>query len=120
MIWAMGVFRSQTPRAFIWLFCQFMIYFGSIIVVHRCRCIVQAGYNDCLHVFHFRRAVRHTLQHILHMINTLSSSIQEYASANNLSSYPFNQKLCRFDYLDFNEIYDSKLLDKIGNIMYEF
>lgn len=54
------------------------------------------------------------------LFSTLSSGIQEYASANNLSSYPFNQKLCRFDYLDFNEIYDSKLLDKIGNIMYEF
>ena len=54
------------------------------------------------------------------LFSTLSTDVQKCANATNLASYPYNQKLSRFDYVDFNEIYGSPLLPKIGNILYPF
>lgn len=54
------------------------------------------------------------------LFSKLSPDVQKCVNGTNHASYPYNQKLFRFDYLDFNEIYESSLLSKIGNIMYPF
>lgn len=54
------------------------------------------------------------------LYSKLSSDVQECVNETKYASYPYNQKLTRFDYTDFNEIYESPLLSKIGNIMYPF
>lgn len=46
--------------------------------------------------------------------------ISTYAYQNNKTDYLYYQRITRFDFIDFNEIYESNLLRKIGKIMNKY
>lgn len=46
--------------------------------------------------------------------------IKSYAESNNKEKYSFYEKISRFNFFDFNTIYDSYLLHKIGIIQFDF
>ena len=49
--------------------------------------------------------------------NAMSGYIETFAYENGFKEYFYYQRLCRFDFNDFNEIYESNILKKIGKIM---
>ena len=57
-------------------------------------------------------------------LNTLFSQvvddIKSWAEDNNYETHPYYYKLSRFDFKDFNSIYESDLLSKIGRMLYKF
>lgn len=54
------------------------------------------------------------------LFSRIVSDIKKYAIENNLTDYPYYKKINRFDFKDFNELYDSNLINKIGKVMNEF
>lgn len=48
------------------------------------------------------------------------ADISIFAYKNEKSSYPYYNKITRFDFQEFNAIYESDLLRKIGKILYDF
>ena len=54
------------------------------------------------------------------LYSRIVEDIKKYAVNNNLTEYRYYQRICRFDFNDFNDIYDSKLINKIGKIMDNF
>ena len=54
------------------------------------------------------------------LFSKIAQEIEIFAYENGLQEYTYYQRLCRFDFNDFNEIYESDLLKKIGKIMNEF
>ncbi|MBQ4052302.1 MAG: hypothetical protein IJD09_01465 [Clostridia bacterium] len=61
---------------------------------------------------------------LIYEINILFSKLQDqvktYAIAANKTDYAYYKRLCRFDFLDFNKIYDSNLLELFGKISIDF
>lgn len=61
---------------------------------------------------------------LIKSINTLFSrivsDIKKYAIENKLTDYSYYKKINRFDFKDFNELYDSNLINKIGKVMNDF
>lgn len=54
------------------------------------------------------------------LFSKISSDISEFAYANNFNDYLYYQKLSKFEFNDFNTIYDSNILRTIGKIMKDF
>ncbi|WMJ24089.1 hypothetical protein RBG61_05310 [Paludicola sp. MB14-C6] len=61
---------------------------------------------------------------LIKQLNKLFSKIiidiKACAEANNKQEYPYYKKISRFDFNDFNLIYESDLLRKIGKALYNF
>jgi hypothetical protein len=54
------------------------------------------------------------------LFSKIVKEIQDYAWDNGKGSYPYYGKITRFDFEDFNLLYDSTLLKKIGQFMNDF
>jgi len=54
------------------------------------------------------------------MFSRLVSEVVKWANENSKGNYPITGKLSRFDFLDFNTIYESELLPQIGTILFDF
>lgn len=52
------------------------------------------------------------------LFSMLVKEIREWARANKKEDYKYYQRLNRFDFLDFNEIFKSNLLVKIGKVFH--
>lgn len=61
---------------------------------------------------------------LIKLLNILFSKIVHeismYAYENNKSEYLYYKRITRFDFIEFNELYDSELIRKIGKIMKDF
>lgn len=61
---------------------------------------------------------------LIKKLNELFSKLQKdvilYAQENNKTEYQYYKTISRFDFNDFNKIYDSEILHIIGNVMREF
>lgn len=61
---------------------------------------------------------------LIKKLNELFSKLQKdvilYAQENNKTEYQYYKTISRFDFNDFNKIYDSEILHVIGNVMREF
>lgn len=62
----------------------------------------------------------HLLQDMNIMFSKLQNSVKTFAIASNKTDYPYYWKLCRFDFMDFNRIYESTLFEIIGKIFVDF
>lgn len=51
------------------------------------------------------------------LFDELVEEIKKYAEENDKTSYRYYERISRFSFIDFNEIYDSEILKKIGRIM---
>lgn len=47
-------------------------------------------------------------------------NIKDWAKENNKSNYKYFQRLDRFEFTDFNEIYNSNMLIKVGKVLNDF
>ena len=54
------------------------------------------------------------------LFKKIVQEICDYAILNDKTEYPYYNKLTRFDFLDFNKIYEDKNLRIIGKMMYNF
>ena len=54
------------------------------------------------------------------LFKKIVDEISDYAVINNKIDYPYYNRLSRFSFLDFNEIYEDRNLLIIGKIMYNF
>lgn len=54
------------------------------------------------------------------LFSRLISDVAKFARQEKKDTYPYYKKITRFDFKDFNSIYDSELLRTIGKVMYEF
>lgn len=54
------------------------------------------------------------------LFKKLVEEIKVWANANNKTNYKYFQKLDRFEFTEFNEIYDSNLLMKVGKVLNDF
>ena len=54
------------------------------------------------------------------MFDEIIKEIKNYAEENDKINYRYYERLLRFSFVDFNDIYDSKILKKVGKIMYDF
>lgn len=88
--------------------------------------------SGTLHLFDFtfeieQEDVQVTAGEFLQLIKQLNllfskivHDIRVFAYANKEDSYEFYRKLMRFDFKDFNDLYECNMLRKIGKIMYGF
>lgn len=54
------------------------------------------------------------------LFKQLVENIKDWAKENNKSNYKYFQSLDRFEFTDFNEIYDSNMLIKVGKVLNDF
>lgn len=54
------------------------------------------------------------------LFSKIVSEISQYVYQNGKDDYPYYNRLTRFDFTEFNLIYESKLLHNIGKIMQDF
>lgn len=64
------------------------------------------------------------LTNLVKMLNCLFNKMQkdviDWAINNNATNYPYYNKLLRFQFNDFNTLYESHLLNVFGKTMYDF
>ena len=72
----------------------------------------------------FIRIYARELIKLIKEVNILFSKIAQensiFAYQNGKEGYAYYERICRIDFKDFNEIYESNILRKIGKIMNEF
>lgn len=72
----------------------------------------------------FIRIYARELIKLIKEVNILFSKIAQeisiFAYQNGKEEYAYYERICRIDFKDFNEIYESNILRKIGKIMNEF
>ena len=54
------------------------------------------------------------------LFSLIVKDIQKYSYENNKTDYPYYRRLCRFDFEDFNKLYDSELLRTFGTLMLDY
>ncbi|MBQ7035333.1 MAG: hypothetical protein IJN34_06320 [Clostridia bacterium] len=54
------------------------------------------------------------------LFSKIQNQVKSFAVEANKTGYPYYERLCRFDFVDFNKIYDSNLLIEIGNLFVDF
>lgn len=60
------------------------------------------------------------LRELNFLFSKLQNLVKTFAEKENKTEYPYYKKLCRFDFIDFNEIYKSNLLGLVGEIFVDF
>lgn len=54
------------------------------------------------------------------LFSKIAQEVGRYAYENGKQGYAYYERVCRFDFKDFNEIYESNILRKIGKVMNHF
>lgn len=54
------------------------------------------------------------------LFSKLSKEVVEWAEDTNKTEYMYYRKITRFDFMEFNDLYKSPVIKKIGKILYEF
>lgn len=54
------------------------------------------------------------------LFSLITEEILQYSEENNKKDYPYYHRLCRFNFKDFNKIYDSPLLRTFGKLMLDY
>lgn len=54
------------------------------------------------------------------LFSKLSKEVAEWAEKNNKTDYMYYRKITRFNFVEFNDLYKSPILKKIGKMLYEF
>ena len=54
------------------------------------------------------------------LFSKLSKEVVEWAEDTNKTEYMYYRKIARFDFMEFNDLYKSPVIKKIGKILYEF
>lgn len=54
------------------------------------------------------------------LFSKIAQEISTYAYQNGKQGYAYYERICRFDFKDFNQIYESNILRKIGKMMNQF
>lgn len=54
------------------------------------------------------------------MFSRIIKEIINFANENEITDYPYYLKITRFDFIDFNKVYDSELLSVLGRVINEY
>lgn len=54
------------------------------------------------------------------LFSKIAQEVSAYAYENGKQDYAYYERLCRFDFKDFNDIYESNILRKIGKVINKF